>query len=139
MKESLQPAKIKSKDIRVWALVFTGALIVVGSVQFLLWQHQRAATICWILAACFLLPGLLVPSALTPIYKGWLKFAALLAWVNTRLILGLTFFLVFTPLGILMRLLGKDLIKERWEAKATSYWIEKEKIPFDRTRYEKQY
>jgi hypothetical protein len=132
-----QPIKIR--DIRIWALLLTAIFGVIGVIQFLIWHHERAAAIFWILAVGLLVPGLFVPVILTPVYRLWLKFAAALAWFNTRLILGLTYFLVFTPIGILLKLLRKDLISEKWDTQATSYWIERKKVPFDRSRYEKQY
>jgi len=114
-------------------------LAIIGVVQLLVWQHQRAATIFWILAVVFFLPGLLAPAILRPVYALWMKFAAILAWINTRIILGLTFYLVFTPIGLILRLLGKDLIKQKWDSKAKTYWIEREPVAFDPSRYEKQY
>jgi hypothetical protein len=131
--------KFTNIEIRKWALVMAALFTLVGLVQYLVWSHHRAALILWIIAAIFLLPGLLVPAALKPGYAVWLKIAAGLAWFNTRLILGLTFYLVFTPLGLIMRLFGKDLISEKWDPQAKSYWIEREAVPFDRERYEKQY
>ena len=127
------------KDIRTWALVLAAAFTVVGGVQYLGWGHVRTATIFWILAAFFLLSGLLIPTILKPIYWLWLKFAAALAWFNTRLIMGLMFFLVFTPIGLVLRLLRIDLIKQRWDSKASSYWIPRSDDPFDPSRYENQY
>ncbi len=130
---------ITPREIRVWVLVLGCALSAVGLIQYLVWDHQRAAQLFWILALAFLISGLVLPMALKPVYRLWLKFAAVLAWINTRLILSLTFFLVFTPLGFLLRLLGKDLLKEKWEAQAKSYWVERKPIPFDPSRYEKQF
>ncbi len=135
----MNPLLIKTRDIRIWALLLSGIFGVIGAVQFLIWHHERAASIFWILAVVILVPGLFFPVILKPVYRLWLKFAAVLAWFNTRLILGLTFFLVFTPIGILLKLLRKDLIGEKWDAQAASYWIERKKVPFDRSRYEKQY
>jgi hypothetical protein len=132
-------SKITPREIRVWALVMTTVLTAIGIIQHLIWVHTRAAAIFWIIAALFFLPGLLFPTALKPVYRIWLIFAAGMAWFNTRLILGLTFFLVFTPVGIVLKLLGKDLIKEKWDRQATSYWIERTDEPFDPSRYEKQY
>ena len=90
-------------------------------------------------AAFFLFIGTLAPGLLKPVYRVWLKFAAMLAWINTRLILGLMFYLVFTPIGLILRLLRIDLIKQRWDGKAETYWIRRSDDAFDRSRYEKQY
>lgn len=131
--------KFITKDIRTWALVMTAALTFVGAIQFLIWHHVRTATIFWIIAVIFLVPGLLFPTVLRPIFKLWLKFAAALAWVNTRLVLSLVYYLVFTPVGLLLRLLHKDLIKQNWNDGATTYWIDRPEQPFDKSNYEKQY
>jgi hypothetical protein len=128
-----------NRDIRIWALVMTALLAIIGLVQYLHWHHETAARVFWILAAVFFLPGMLAPATLRPAYKLWMKFAAVLAWINTRVILSLTFYLVFTPVGLIMKLFGKDIIKEKWDPKATTYWIEREATPFDPSRYEKQY
>lgn len=131
--------KYTSKEIRIWALVMAAILTAVGAIQFILWSHVRTANTFWILAVVFLSLGLIYPMLLKPIYWGWLKFAAALAWVNTRLILGIIFYLVFTPVGLILRLLRKDLLKQRWESNANSYWIKRPDDPFDPSRYEKQY
>jgi hypothetical protein len=66
-----------------------------------------------------------------------MKFAALLAWVNTRLILGLFFYLVLTPVGVILRLMGKDLLDEKIDRSASSYWIKRDQAITDRSRYER--
>ena len=132
-------AKSTKKEIRLWALVMAAILFVIAGIQYLIWAHTRTATVFWLLCAFFLLFGLIMPGALKPIYKLWLKFAAVLAWVNTRLILGLMFYLVFTPIGLLLRLLRVDLIKQRWDRDASTYWIRRPSKTFDPTNYEKQY
>lgn len=51
-----------------------------------------------------------------------MRFASVLGWITTRLILGLFFFLVLTPVGLLMRLLGKDVLGEKLDPTTDSYW-----------------
>jgi hypothetical protein len=131
--------KYTNKEIRTWALVMAAILCVVGAIQVFVWGHVKTATFFWITAAHFLFIGTLAPGLLKPVYRAWLKFAAMLAWINTRLILGLMFYLVFAPIGLILRLLRVDLIKQRRDAKAETYWIRREDDAFDRSRYEKQY
>ena len=132
-------ANCTKKEIRLWALVMAAILFIVAGIQYLIWAHTRTATVFWLLCAFFLLFGLIAPGALKPIYKLWLKFAAVLAWVNTRLILGLMFYLVFTPIGLILRLLRVDLIKQRWDRDASTYWIRRPSKTFDPANYERQY
>jgi hypothetical protein len=48
-------------------------------------------------------------------------------------------YLVLSPIGVLMRVFGKDFLDQRWDKGAASYWIKKEKKPFDKKQYEKLY
>ncbi len=128
-----------SREIRLWAVILAGVLTAVAAVQYFVWGHERAAAVFWVLAVIFLVNGLLFPRLLKPVYYLWMKLAAALAWFNTRLILGIVFFLIFTPIGLILRLLRVDLIKQRWDEKAKSYWIKRPEEPFDPSNYEKQY
>ena len=60
-------------------------------------------------------------------------------WLTTRLILALTYYLVITPIGLLLRLFGKDALQRKIDPGADSYWIEREPEPLDRERYKKQF
>ncbi len=62
-----------------------------------------------------------------------------LMWAVTTVTLTVCFFLVFAPMGLLLRLLGKDLLSQKWDRNAKSYWIEREKHVFDPQHYTKQF
>ncbi len=66
-----------------------------------------------------------------PIHIGWMKFAFLLGWFNTRLLLGIFFYLIITPIGLLMRLFGKDFLDEKIDKSAKSYWNKRDLSKFD--------
>jgi hypothetical protein len=80
--------------------------------------------------------GLIAVPLLRPVYVGWMKFAQILGWFNTRLILGVFFYLVMTPAGLLMRLFGKDPLNRKIDRQAKSYWIHRTHGEFDKKRYE---
>lgn len=67
----------------------------------------------WVVAGAFTAVALAVPAALRLVYQWWMRLGAVLGWVNTRLILGLLFFVVFFPVGLLRRLFGKDSMARR--------------------------
>lgn len=85
----------------------------------------------------FLLAGILVPGILKPAYIAWMTFAFILGWINTRVILGLFFYCVMTPVGLVLRLTGKDLLDESVDKTAKSYWKKRERRPVDPRRYER--
>ena len=66
-----------------------------------------------------------------------MKFAHVLGWINTRLLLGLFFYLVMTPVALVLRLAGKDLLQQRLDRSAKSYWVKREPAPTDPERYER--
>ena len=72
----------------------------------------------------FLVLGLFNSKILTPLNKLWFKFGIFLGKIISPIIMGIIFFLVVTPIGLLMRLLGKDLINLKYNNNK-SYWIEK--------------
>lgn len=66
------------------------------------------------------------------------RFLRAVGWFNSRLILVLVYYLVFTPSGLLMRLVGRDPLRRKWKKKE-SYWIPREPIPFEPEGMERQY
>ena len=79
-----------------------------------------SATISFI----FLVLGLFNSKILTPLNKYWFKFGIFLGKIISPMIMGIIFFLVVTPTGLIMRLLGKDILNLKYN-KNQSYWIEK--------------
>ena len=77
-----------------------------------------------IISLSFLILGLLNSKILTPLNKLWFKFGILLGKIISPLIMGIIFFLVVTPIGLIMRLFGKDVLNLKYN-KSQSYWIEK--------------
>jgi hypothetical protein len=108
-------------ELRKFGYVMAGAA---GAVAGLLWWRSRPAA-PWFAAVgvVFLLTALVGPTALRPIERVWMRFADILSAVMTRVILVLTFFLVITPLAVVLRLLGKDPLRLRPDPDAQSFWI----------------
>jgi hypothetical protein len=63
------------------------------------------------------------PRSLTHVYRLWMTVGEVLGWINTRIILGVLFYLLFTPLGLCMRLRGKDVLSLTRRSDLSSYWI----------------
>ena len=77
-----------------------------------------------IISLIFLILGLINSKILTPLNKAWFKFGIFLGKIISPLIMSIIFFLVVTPIGILMKMLKKDLLNLKFN-KHKSYWIEK--------------
>ena len=75
-------------------------------------------------AALFLTVALLLPTVLGPLNKVWTLFGLLLHKITNPIITGIMYFLVISPIGLLMRLLGKKPLAMKFDAEADSYWID---------------
>ena len=88
----------------------------------LLWKNRPLWPLFGGLGTAFLLLAALYPLALRPIEKVWMTAARAMGWVMTRVILGLVFILLFTPAGLIIRLLRKDPLNLRFDRAASTYW-----------------
>lgn len=124
---------LDNKGLRKFGLT-TGAIIVVLFVAFFPWVFDAAnlPKWPWVMAGLLWIPALLMPSALRSVYTTWMKIGHGLGWVNTRIILGVLFYVVVLPMGLVMRLLGKDPMTRKRDKSATSYRIKSVSEPKDR-------
>jgi hypothetical protein len=88
------PAVIRGGHIRLWALGVTALLV---------------------------LPALLAPRVLGPAHRAWMALGSVLSWVNNRLILGLVFFGLITPIGLVIRRAGRDPMRRPFNSEANTY------------------
>jgi len=107
---------------RSFGLVFFIVFILIAFYPLLNDDNIRLWSL--IISLIFLILGLLNSKFLMPLNKLWFKFGMLLGKFVSPFVMGLIFFLVVTPIGILMRMLGKDLLNLKFNKKKT-YWIEK--------------
>lgn len=114
---------VKGSSDRGFGVVFTVVFLVIGLWPLVAGEPLRL----WALAVAGVLLGvaLLRPGLLAPANRLWLAFGLALHKVVNPLVLGFLFFLTITPMAIVMRLLGKDLLHLRRDAEAKSYWIER--------------
>ena len=79
-----------------------------------------------VISLIFLILGILNSKILTPLKTLWIKFGEFLGKIIAPIVMGLIYFIIITPIGILMRLLGKDLLNIKYN-KNKSYWIKRPK------------
>jgi|SRR6056300_980705 len=113
---------IKSSSNRSFGIVFFVVFLFIAIYPLNYNGEIRLWSI--IISLIFLILGLLKSKILTPLNTLWFKFGIFLGKIVSPIIMGLIFFLVVTPIGILMRILGKDLLNLKYNLNK-SYWIEK--------------
>ncbi|MCU0285128.1 MAG: hypothetical protein MUF15_01900 [Acidobacteria bacterium] len=76
----------------------------------------------------FILAGLLLPIIVKPVFILFMYISEVLGWVMTRLILGILFYLIITPMSLLGKLFGKKFLDLQFPGKQESYWLEADKL-----------
>ena len=113
--------KINKSSNRSFGIVFFIVFLLVGTYPILGGENIRIWSL--IISLFFLILGLINSKILTPLNKIWFKFGIILGIIISPLIMGLIFFFVVTPIGIFMRLIGRDLLNLKFNHHKT-YWIE---------------
>jgi len=139
IKQEIQGLKARctSKELRKFGLTIGIFLALLAGLLF--WKEKPASVYVAYIAGAFLLPGLLAPMMLKPIFIGWMSFAIVMGFFMTRVILFVLFSLVFAPAGIVLRILGKDILNQKIDRQTDSYWIKRERKAFDPAHAENQY
>ena len=120
--EDLERAEsIRGSSDRTFGLVFAAAALLFGLAPLRHHNHVRLWSVG--LAALFLGVALLRPSLLHTFNRWWTRLGLLMGRVVNPIVMAILFFVVFTPVGFLLRLLGKDPLRLKPDAAAESYWI----------------
>lgn len=130
---------ISKKELRAFGAVLGGILLLIGYLHL----RKGHASVFYVLT----IPGGIIeiiswvfPAAIKPIYKILTPVLKAIGWINTRLLLGIVFYFLITPIGILVRfLMRKDLLFRKLDEETPSYWILRDGQPFDAKHYEKQF
>ena len=80
-----------------------------------------------LLSLIFLILGLVNSKILSPLNKGWIKFGEILGKIIAPIVMAMVYFLILTPISLLVRLFGKDLIEMKFNNNVKSYWIKRKK------------
>ena len=106
---------------RKFGLLFVVVFLVLATMAFM--RHSRLHWLFEGLAGVTFLVAMLSPRWLAPANRLWMQFGLLLGKVISPVVLGVLFFVVFTPISLFMRLFGRDILGRNFDRSATSYWV----------------
>ena len=121
----MKKVSVKIPSNRSFGLLFFIVFLVIS-----LWPLKFQEDLrlwAFILSSIFLVLGVLNSKFLTPLNKLWLKFGFFLGSIMSPVVMGVVFFIVVTPVGLIMRFLGKDLLRINKSKFVSTYWISREK------------
>lgn len=135
--EELRKLDPDRKELRKFGWILGGAFLVLGGIAwyrgsgvapYLLWPGAAIAVV-----------GTVLPGALRWLFFVWMALGLVLGTIVTSIILAIVFFVAVTPIGLVMRLLGRDPMHRAIDREAPSYWIPKVHDTSDKTRMEKYF
>jgi|TARA_B100000579_G_scaffold9081_1_gene6803 predicted membrane metal-binding protein len=123
---------MKQKEIKISSNKSFGLVFFVIFIIIALWPLLNDGNIrIWsiIVSIIFLILGLLNSKILTPFNKLWMRLGALLGIIVSPIVMGVVYFGIITPIGLIMKLFGKDVLNLKLDKNKKTYWTLKKKIP----------
>jgi Saxitoxin biosynthesis operon protein SxtJ len=111
----------KGSSNRTFGFVFAGFFVLIGAAPLLFGRPIHLWSLA--LAAAFGVIAAVVPVVLAPLNRVWTRFGLLLHKIVSPVVLGLMFFFLITPIGVIRRALGNDSLRLRPDPRASTYWI----------------
>ena len=137
MLEEIKNIKSEKSDLQKFGITIGVILLIIAG--FLFWKEKESFQILLTFGVTFCILGIAIPFILKPIYWVWMIFATILGWIMTRVILSLLFYIIFTPIGLILRFFGKQFLELRWDKSKESYWNSRTNEQLQNENYEKQF
>jgi hypothetical protein len=125
-------------DLRTFGRFLVPFVAVLGALVRLRTGSGTAGLAVWIVGGALAAVYLAVPPARRPIFVGWTGLTYPIGWLISHVVLAAVFYLVFTPIGFLVRRFSRDPLERRFEPSRPTYWIERESTP-EVSRYFRQF
>ena len=127
--------RFQVKELRQFGLMVGGVFSVIGLwPMFLRGEPLRLWAV--VLGSLLILSGSLVPTWLAPVHRGWMWVGHVLGWINTRIILGVIFYGLITPIGIAFRMLGKDTMRQSFSDTSSTYRVNRQPRPRSHMKFQ---
>ncbi len=127
------------KDLQDFARFVPAALVVAATLFGLLKGFSTFNWVFYGIAVIIYFWGLLSLYSLKPVFLAWMVVTRTIMFLVTMIVLGLVFYIGFTGIGLLMRLLGKNPLDRKFDRTAASYWIKHRPYQFSKEHYERQF
>ena len=137
MIEEIKGIKNEKSDWQKFGIIFGLILLIIAG--FLFSKEHESFQIFLAFGVAFFTAGITIPFIIKPIYWLWMLLGTIFGWVMTRVILSFLFYLLFTPIGLLLKLFGKQFLDLRWDKSKESYWNNRDSKHFIKEQYEKQF
>ncbi len=135
--KDMEKLNLDKQNLKKFGITMGIAFLLITLLVF--FKHRHITLSASSISVLFFISALIAPNLLRPVYILWMKLAFVLSWINTRLILALLFYLILTPMGLLIKLFRMDLLDKKIDKKRDSYWRRKEEAVFSQKNYERRF
>lgn len=137
LREELKSLKSDKIELRKFGITVGVVLLLIAG--FLFWKERASFSWFAAIGGALIVLGLIAPVVLKPVHRVWMTFAVVMGFIMTRVILTVLYYGLFTPVALMLKLLGKDLLEEKWDKTATSYWVKRKPASFDPAAVERMF
>ncbi len=130
-----QPGK---RDLQIFAILWICFFSLISGIVYNQTSSSTSAIIIVSAATLIALTGLAMPKFMRIIYLGWMIAVYPIGWFISHAAMATVYYLVLTPIGLMLRFLGRDLMQKRFDHTASTYWQKREK-PSPPQRYFRQF
>ena len=124
----MEHMEVTKKTLRQFGLMVGGIFLFIG-LWPLVWRQEAMRIWVVVPGALLAAAGLVMPGVLKHVPRGWMWVGPVMGWVNTRIILGLLFYGMVTPMGLVMKLTGRDPMRREFEPDAQTYRVIRQPRP----------
>ncbi|MBI2481347.1 MAG: hypothetical protein HYV60_22725 [Planctomycetia bacterium] len=111
------------KELRVFSWLLIGFGAIVAAILYRRLESQTPAATALIVTSAIGAAGLAAPTLIRPVYVVWMALAFPIGWTVSHLMMLMVYYLVLTPIGLAMRLCGRDPMQRRFDRRAQTYWL----------------
>ena len=115
--------ELDHKGLRQFALIFAAIVVTVFGIVIPLLAGYGFVWIPWAIGGMFALWGLSAPATVRPFYRLWMRFGMLMGAIVNRVVLGVVFYLILLPFGLVFRIREIDPLRRKWDLKLESYRV----------------
>jgi len=137
LKEEIKNIKEEKTNLRKFGVTVGIVILLISASLYFL--DEDSFIYFGIIGILLLLFGFILPNLLKPLNKVWMTLAIILGWFMSRVILFILYYVIITPIGFLLKLIGKDFLNRKIDKTSQSYWEIREKKITEQIDYERQF
>jgi polyferredoxin len=116
-----QIKELDKKGLREFGLISGSIVAILFGFLLPIIRHHSLSVIPWVIAGIFWIWAIIAPETLNFVYQNWMRIGLVLGWIQTRIILGVLFYVMVTPIGLMRRLLNQDSMKRSFDPELPTY------------------